>query len=1119
MSSLVEFLSRLRVLDVTLSLSGDRLICKAPKNTLTDELKRELAERKAEILEFLRSSEDWNPSFASNTSQSGKESSLSRSQQRLWFLDQLDPGNPVYNIAFALRFTGCLNREALEGALAEILQRHEVLRTSFVNVEGAPVARVESARDWRLGYDDLRPLGDSDIEDEAMRLARTIAREPFQLNRGPAFRASLLQTGNEEHLLVVVMHHIVSDGWSLGVMGKELGALYKSFAEGTASPLPPLECQFSDFVRWEKQATANPPAEQLSYWQQRLGGELPVLDLSGGKRRPPIQTFSGKRSLIHIERALVEKIQQVGRHRGATPFMVLLAAFKVLLSRYSGLTDVTVGTPTAGRVRREFEDLIGFFVTNLVLRTELSGNPSFSELLKRIQTTAIEAYEHQGVPFDRLVEMLQPQRVLDRSPLFQVMFALQNLPLPELHLAGLDISLAEFDAGTSRFDLAVEIWSEPKGYRCYFEYNTELFSEATIGRMQQHYVRLLEGAVADPECRIGELPMLGEAERQEIVYQWNRTECEGVGYKSVPEWFRAQVEKSHTATAVVMGDKALSYDELDQRSDALAAVLHQAGVGREVVVGVFLERSLEMMVALLAIQKAGGAYLPLDPGFPAARLAFLASDAAVGLVLTQRSLREQVPAFSGAVLCVDAEWPKVTEQECVDAWAPEAEDLAYLIYTSGSTGNPKGTQITQGALVNLLASMQQEPGLREQDTLLAITTLSFDIAGLELFLPLLTGARLVVAARETVLDPEALAGLLESSGATVMQATPSGWRMLVEGGWKGKRDLRMWCGGEGLAAELATTLLTRGRELWNLYGPTETTIWSAAHRVEAGEDPILIGRPIANTRMYILDEQRQPVPVGVAGELYIAGEGLARGYWGRPELTAERFVPEVFRTEAGLRMYRTGDLARYRADSQIQLLGRIDQQVKLRGHRIELGEIEAVMEQHPQVLQAVVILTGTGSDQRLVAYARCEKQQITSDDLRAWLEERLPGYMLPSAIVQMSEFPRTPNEKVDRKRLPHPADLLPGRKEKQLLPQSSIEEQVSAVWSEVLNIQSPGIRDNFFDIGGHSLLLVRVHDRLRQQFGQKLAVIDLFKHPTIESIASFLERSCDTAVVAGRVAP
>jgi amino acid adenylation domain-containing protein len=1036
---------------------------------------------------------------------------LSRSQRRLWFLNQLDPANAVYNITIALTIDGPLRREVLERSLKALVERHESLRTRFLQKEGVPYAVIEDAHDWQAEFIDYSFLPPDMQQDEVLRFAQGAARNPFSLDRGSLFRATLLRESPDQHVIVLVMHHIISDGWSLGVLAKELGSIYESLARGREDPLEPLQFQFRDFVAWEQRESELSYAADLDYWRQQLAGELPLLELPADHVRPSLQTFNGQRVSTYISADLADQLQKVGRGQNATFFMVLLAAFKVLLLQYSGQEDILVGTPTAGRLKRDFEGLVGFFVNNLVLRTGLSGNPSFAELVQRVRKNSLEAFEHQSVPFDQLVEVLQPDRSLDRSPIFQVMFTLQNAPLPRLRLDDLEMKPLDFQSLHARYDLAVDVYPFEGKYRCDFEFNTDIYEEETALQMQRHYLGLLETVASAPATPIRTLSLLKESERHQIVEEWNRTAMPASPYATVTGWFETQAAKLPAAAAVVFGERTLTYAELDAQSNKLAGILRCHGVARGTVVGVFLHRSPEMVVALLGILKAGGAYLPLDPQLPAQRIEFLIADAAVPLIITQTELRDPL-SDSGAALFMIDQTSEGVEQPLTDT--PKSEDLAYLIYTSGSTGNPKGTEICHRALVNLLASMLREPGLTSEDTLVAITTLSFDIAGLEIFGPLVCGATLVVASREQVLDPELLASLLEKSAATVMQATPSTWRMLVEAGWMGRANLRMWCGGEDLRPDLAESLLARGRELWNLYGPTETTIWSAAHRVKSGENPILIGRPIGNTRMYILGPEGQPAPVGVPGELYIAGAGVARGYWRRPELTEARFVPDPFDRVPGRRMYRTGDLARYRLDGQIQLIGRTDHQIKLRGHRIELGEIEVVIERHPEVLQAVVALHGEGSSQQLIAYIKQSDAAVDTGTLRSWLQERLPDYMVPSAFIALAEIPLTPNGKVDRKRLPIEKASTRETSTPIASPRNRLEEQLVQIWSEILGVDRVGVRENFFDLGGHSLLLIRVHARLRKELDPDLAVIDLFRYPTIESMASWLNRRSHSLTVA-----
>jgi len=1033
---------------------------------------------------------------------------LSRAQRRLWFLDQMDPGNPVYNISIALRLEGQFDRIAIEEALQEIVNRHESLRTRFLQNDGISYAVVEEALEFSIDFMDLGFLSSEAYEEKLKALIPAESQRPYVLDRGPLFRVSLYRKSDRECVLLLGMHHIISDGWSIGVFAQELGLIYDTKTKKIPCPLAPLAVQFRDFVQWESEQERLSSGEDLAYWRNQLGGELPLLELPADHPRPPMQTFRGQRIFADIDAELHARLQKVAREHNATFFMVLLAAFSVILRQYTRQEDILIGTPTAGRTKSSFEGVIGLFVDNLVLRVDLVGNPSFSDLLRRVRGVALEAFEHQSTPFDQLVEILRPERNLDRSPLFQVLFTLQNTAKPDLQFDELEMKPLEFEGFRARYDLAVDIYRHEDQFRCNFEFNTDILEGAAVQQILRHYMRILEIVCDNAEQKIADLHLLDDAERRHLIRDWNCTEAPASVYPTVPSWFRAQARCTPEATALEMGDRSLTYEELNAESDRVAADLRSRGVGRGTIVGIFIHRSPEMVIGLLGILKAGAAYLPLDPALPPHRIEFLLSDAQVPLILTQRELRHALPTTAATLLPIEEIDKRSTAPIPDDV---SSSDLAYLIYTSGSTGNPKGTEIQHAALVNLLGSMLKEPGLRKEDTLVAITTISFDIAGLEIYGPLVCGAKLRLASREQTVDPKLLAELLDSAGATVVQATPSTWRMLVESGWTGRPALRMWCGGEALSSDLAESLMARGRELWNLYGPTETTIWSSAHRVRSGEAQILVGRPIANTQMYILDDNLEPVPVGVAGELYIGGDGVARGYWQRPELTSSRFLPDPFALAGVRRMYRTGDLARYRRDGRIQLLGRTDHQIKLRGHRIELGEIEIAIERHSTVRQAVVVLRGEGTEKQLVAYIRFGESSNDANQLRSWLHEVLPDYMVPSIIVPLEELPLTPNGKIDRKRLPVPQAMSRERSVDSIPARNGTEQRLSELWSGLLHIEKPGIRENFFDLGGHSLLLVQLHAQLKREFNTNIAVVDLFRYPTIEALASHLDHSITAA--------
>jgi amino acid adenylation domain-containing protein len=1102
MKSLVQFISDIRSAGVALTIDGDRIVVNAPKGAITPAMRDELIVRKPEIVAFLSS-------VAASSSITNQTSALvalplSRSQRRLWFMSQLYPENPVYNIVLGLKITGALDLAALERVFHSLLERHEALRTSFYEDNGDPLSKVNESSGWSSDFIDMSDLSEAQASEEAMRVARDEARKPFALESAPLFRVTTFRISEQHHLLLLVVHHIVADGWSLGVLAKEFTEFYDAFTTGRQPALIPISFQYRDYVRWEQGLGEESAALQMSYWMEQLGGSLPVLELPADYRRPAVQAFDGRRVAIDIDANLAKQIKDLCRTTATTPFMVLLAAFNVLVSRYTGLEDILIGGPTSNRQRQEVAPLIGFFVNNLVFRTDISGNPRFVDFLARVKETALSAYAHQDMPFDLLVEKIAPDRGLGHSALVQVMFTLQNVPMSDIVLPGLTVRPVQIDPGIARSDLTIEIWPQKDGFRCDFEYSSDLFEESTIRQMQSNFIRLLQSAVSQPETKVTDLALLSDSEYQLIVRDWNNTAAAMPPYTSLPEWFRARVAISPEAIAIEMANTLLTYGELDSASDHLARIIRSRGIACGSVVGIYLQRSPQMVIALLAVLKAGAAYLPVDPLLPAERIEFLLNDAQVPLILTQSELSEVLPVSNAVVLSMD----KIVDEpasipESIENY-PKAEDVAYLIYTSGSTGAPKGTKIPHRALVNLLASMLNEPGLSSSDTLVAITTLSFDIAGLEVFGPLVCGAKLVIASREQAVDPMLLAQLLDRTSATVMQATPSTWRMLIESGWMGATSLRMWCGGEALPADLAENLLSRGRELWNLYGPTETTIWSAAHRVKSGEDPILIGRPIGNTTMYILDVGQQPVPIGVPGELYIGGEGVALGYWNREELTASRFVDDPFFTFSGRKMYRTGDLARFHKNGQLQLLGRVDHQVKLRGHRIELGEVEVVLERHPNVIQAVVSITGEGSEQQLIAYVKYSDDGVDASSIRNWLQEKLPEYMVPSLWVALTEIPLTPNGKVDRKRLPAPSSSTHPVRSAGLSPRNQIEANLAAIWGEVLGLQQVGVRDNFFDLGGHSLRLIRVHSKIREIVDCEVAVIDLFRYPTIESLASWL---------------
>jgi amino acid adenylation domain-containing protein len=1063
---------------------------------------------------------------------------LSHGQRALWFLDRLAPASGAYVIAAAARARGGLDAAALARALGALAARHPALRTTFGARAGEPLQRVHPELAPEFLHEDASGWSE-EVFAERLHAA---AFRPFDLERGPLLRAAVLARADGEAVVLLAVHHLVADFASLAVAARELSALYRresgvaELEEGTALPAPPA-LRFSDFVDWQRRRLAGAEGARLwAYWRQRLGGRLPDLDLATDRPRPPVQTFRGGARALRLGRDLLAQLQSLAGGEGATLYALLLAAFAAVLQRHAGQEELAIGAPASGRTRAELAGLVGYLVDVVVMRVDLGGDPSFREHLGRVRRTVLGALEHQGYPFALLAERLQPARDPSRSPLFQAMFALQRAegpgeeglaalalgdPAGRARLAGLTLEPVPLERRPAQFDLTLEAAEVDGRLAVALRYNADLFDAATMERLLGHLPVLLAGAAAAPGRPLSGLPLLSAPERRQLLVDWNATARPLPAEERLHELFAAQAARTPDAVAVAVAGEAesaaLTYAGLERRADQLAHHLRRLGVAPEAPVGVCVERSPAMLVALLGVQKAGAAYLPLDPSYPRQRLAFMLDDSGAALVLTEERLAGALPRFGGTVLDLDADWPRVAAEPATPPAAGPGR-LAYTIYTSGSTGRPKGVLVEHGGLVNFLASLRREPGLAAADVLLAVTTLSFDIAALELFLPLAVGARLVLAGRDTAADGRRLAAAIEECGATALQATPATWRLLLETGWRGSGRLKILCGGEALPRPLAEQLLSRGAAVWNLYGPTETTIWSTLCRVEPGDSPVPIGRPLANTTIYLLDRRLHPVPPGAVGELYIGGAGVARGYHGRPDLTAERFVPDPFGTAAGRRLYRTGDLARFLADGSLLFLGRADHQVKVRGHRIELGEIEARLAEHPAVGAAVVLAReDRPGDQRLVAYVLPAAGEAPPEgrELRAFLHERLPAAAVPGTFVPLAAWPLTPNGKIDRRALPAPEAAADAGDQ---APRAGLERAIAAVWREVLGVERVGARDNFFDLGGHSLLLARVHARLAETLAVELTMVDLLRHPTVGSLAAFLraERGAAAAGPAGR---
>ncbi len=1094
---------------------------------------------------------------------------LSFAQQRLWFLDRLEPGSPWYNLAFAVRFAGSLDVAALRRAVDALASRQESLRTTFDPRAGQPAQVIAAPAPLPLPVADLAGLAGEAREAEALRLAGGEARRPFDLARGPLWRVRLLRLGAGDHLALLTLHHIVSDGESMSILVRELGALYEAFATGARDPLPPLLIQYADFAAWQRSVLpAVMETKLLPYWRQRLGGRLPVLELPSDRPRPALQTFRGARSRVALPAALTAGLRALARQHGATLFMTLLAGLDVLLHRYTEETDLLVGSPVANRNHSQIEGLIGLFVNTLVLRTDLAGDPGFVDLLARVRAGTLGAYAHQDLPFERLVEELQPRRDLARSPFFQVMLGLERVAATAWRVPGLAAVPLEVDLGASRFECTFFLAETAGrvgegggagdvggaddvggagaagGIGGHLEYNRDLFDPETAARLVAHFGNLLGAAAAAPATPISRLSLLAPAEEVQLRVEWNATARE-VPRQTAPELILRRIAERPAAVALRWGDERLTYAELGARAGRLASRLRRLGVGPEKLVGIACERSPEMVWGLLGIWLAGGAYLPLDPAYPPERLALMLADSGAAVLLTQERLLSTLPPHAAHVVCLDglgSEEPggskgtgSTEEASRIDGIAglAAAENLAYVIYTSGSTGRPKGVGVPHGALVNFLAAMCEEPGLTAADRLLAVTSLSFDIAGLELWLPLFAGAEIDLIGREVAADGARLRARLSTAagevahaggaGTVMLQATPSTWRLLLAAGWRGGEGIKALCGGEALPPALAAEVGARAGALWNVYGPTETTIWSAVHRLDstaattAGHGgAVPLGHPIANTTIHLVDPRRSAVPLGVPGELLIGGAGLARGYLGRPYLTAERFVPDPWASAPGARLYRTGDLARRLAGGSLEFLGRIDHQIKVRGFRVEPGEIEAALARHPAVAAAVVTAREPRpGDARLAAYvvprAGADPAALAAGELRGHLRATLPEHMIPGHFHTLAALPLLPNGKVDRRSLPDPEPSPPAATAGFAAPRGEVERAIAAAWREALGLDRVGIHDNFFDLGGHSLLLSQVHARLRETLDPELPLLDLFKHPTVAALAERLRPGAATA--------
>ena len=1042
-------------------------------------------------------------------------------QRRLWFLHQFEPMSSVYNIPAPMCLAGPIEIAVLRRSLNEIVRRHESLRTVFV-IDGEPTQAVALSQTLKLEVIDLSSLPKEDREAEAQKLGRIDAQKPFSLTHGPLVRATLLRLEPTSHVLLLTLHHIIADAWSMDILLRELGILYRAFLAGRPSPLPELLIQYADFAQWQRGWLQGRVLERYrNYWKKQLAGSPELLPLPTDRPRPAVQTYHGNVHGFFLDASAYQGIRTLGESEGLTPFMMMLAVFKVLLHRYIGETDIVVGTPIANRTRPEVENLIGLFVNTLVLRTDLSANPTFRELLGRIREVCLGAYAHQDMPFEWLVEELQPNRNLSHSPLFQVMFVLQSAEQGTAQSnAGAGAVSLDITTSTAKFDLTLALREESNSAIASFEYNLDLFDQATIERFARHLQLLLDRALQQPDVSISDLQITDETECRQLLYEWNATAQSRDPGDVFHRLIADQAIRTPELTAVIAEDRRLTYRELMIRSNQLAHYLQKLGVGQNVLVAVCMERSLELMIALIGTLQAGGAYVPLDPEYPPYRLQFMLEDAAPRVLLTQQRFAALFAVNELNTVCVDSMWSDIALQSDQDPMLiTHPEQMAYVIYTSGSTGHPKGAMNTHAAIANRLLWMQDTYCLSASDHVLQKTPLSFDVSVWELFWPLMTGATVVFAKPGGHRDPEYLIDLINANEITTLHFVPSMLHAFLEHPRiESCTSLkRVIVSGEALAADLVMQFNAHMKaDLHNLYGPTEAavdvTAWQCPGSGSVSNVPI--GKPIANTQIYLLDANLQPVPIGIPGELYIGGDAVGLGYVNRPDLTAERFVPDRFGGGRGRRLYRTGDLARFQPNGNIEFLGRIDYQEKIRGFRVELGEIESALRQHTAISEAAVVTHEYApGDKRLTAYIVPSRDKSTefreaelsgTKDhlivlLRFHLAERLPSYMMPSAFVLLDALPFLPNGKLDRRALP-PADQ-PMIMQTYVAPRDATERQLVYLFSEMLKKEKIGIRDNFFDNGGHSLLAARILVRIQEAFGVLVPLRRFFENPTVEGIA------------------
>jgi amino acid adenylation domain-containing protein len=1038
-------------------------------------------------------------------------------QQRLWFLDQLEPGTAAYNLARAFRITGPLDPNSLSLAIEAVMRRHESLRTVFDSVDGDTRQIVLSDVHVNVPILDLAGIPEHTREPEALRFACEEGKKPFDLTKGPLFRAVLLHLGPDQYLLVLVMHHIITDGWSIAVLFREITRSYEAITNGQDAKLPELPLQYAEYAQWQRQyMTGDVLAKQVGYWKSKLAGAQTILDLPTDHPRPTSHSWHGATEELILDSNLLTELKAFAQNEGGTLFMVALAGFQALLRRYTMQDSILVGTPIAGRNELEIENLVGLFVNTLIFRADFTGNLSFRDLVRQVRAFALEAFAHQDVPFEKLVEELVPQRLVDTTPLFQTMFTFQNIPKQVFEIPGLVMKEVPFETGIAKFDLSVEVF-ENKGLHCRFEYNTDLFDRLTIRRMLDHFKNLLAAAVKNPDLSLPEIPLMSAQERHQVLVEWNDTAADYPRDLSIHGAFEQQVARSPDSTALLFKGKKLSYQQVNEDANRLAHHFIKRGLQPGALVGIALERSPEMVVALLGVLKAGAAYVPLDPSYPIERLTFMLQDAGAWGVVTSSETKDKLQHQVSHVVAMDADSGLIAREAANDpSYARDSGQRAYVIYTSGSSGTPKGVEGTHRAAMNRFAWMWQTYPFQAGEVCCQKTNLGFVDSVWEVFGPLLTGIPSVIITQEVVRDPEEMLRTLALHRVTRIVLVPSLLRTLLDQAPNLRErvpELKMWsCSGEVLPADLARRFLAAFPEatLLNIYGSSEVTADVTCHQVTErdGTDAVPIGRPISNTQIYLVDAGLRPMPIGVRGQIVVGGDGLAAGYWNRPELTAVRFVRNPLAPSQSPRLYCTGDLGRYRANGDIEYLGRADSQVKLRGMRIELREIEAVLASHPLVREAVIGLHGEGEQEKLAAYLVPRNGQSPEvRELRRFLRSKLPEHMSPASYWLLERLPLLPSGKVNRKALALGGATPLTDQEKLVLPSSDVEHKLANIWQELLEVEQVGVDQNFFELGGHSLLVLQMIARIRNIFETELPVRSVFEKPTIAALADELQKA------------